>query len=132
MRQRCEERGVSVLFEVHAPIGADYAYAPAPARVHSGTVLDMLHSELSVSHAGFCPMVMHYFKVEPDGRAFPCCRAPLELELGNVFEEGVEAVWNGPAMQDLRDRMFRGDYPEPCKGCVVLDAPRWRQEERER
>ena len=75
---------------------------------------------------------MHYFKVEPDGVAYPCCRAPRELTLGNVFEEGVEAVWNGAPMQALRERMFRGDYPEPCRGCVVLEAPRWRAEARDR
>jgi radical SAM protein with 4Fe4S-binding SPASM domain len=90
-----------------------------------------MHSELSVEQAGFCPMVMGYFKVEPDGEAFPCCRAPEELRLGNVFEDGFEGVWNGEPMQQLRQRMFAGDYPESCKGCVVLDAPRWRAEARD-
>ncbi|HKX45947.1 MAG TPA: radical SAM/SPASM domain-containing protein, partial [Planctomycetota bacterium] len=128
MRRRCEERGVGVLFEVHAPLGAEHDYAGAATRVTSGAVLELMHSKLAEQRQGFCPMVMHYLKVEPDGRAYPCCRAPRELELGNVLEQGVEAVWNGAPMQELRRRMFAGDYPTPCRGCVVLEAPRWRAE----
>jgi len=131
MRRRAEERGVSLLLEVHEPLGGQFDYAEQPVRSHSGSVLEMLHAELSVAHAGFCPMVMSYFKVEPDGTAYPCCRAPEELELGNVFEEGVEGVWNGERMQELRRKMFAGEYPEPCRGCVVLDGPIWRARARE-
>jgi len=132
MRARAEQRGVSLLLEVHGALGAQYNYGPTPQKIHSGTVLEMMQAELATSYPGFCPMVMSYFKVEPDGRAYPCCRAPAELELGNVFEDGVEAVWNGTAMRRLRERMFAGDYPEPCVGCVVLDAPRWRAEAHQR
>lgn len=132
MRARAEERGVGVLFEVGGDLGAEYNYSAVNSRINSGNVLEMMHSELGVQHQGFCPMVMGYFKVEPDGKAYPCCRAPKELELGNVFEQGIEGVWNGAPMRRLRERMFAGDYPEPCKGCVVLDAPRWRAEARRR
>lgn len=126
MRARAKERGVGILFEVREPIGGEYAYGGPETRIQSGALLELMHSELSVEQAGFCPMVMGYFKVEPDGEAFPCCRAPEELRLGNVFKDGFEGVWNGEPMQELRQRMFAGDYPESCKGCVVLDAPRWR------
>jgi radical SAM protein with 4Fe4S-binding SPASM domain len=126
MRARAQERGVGILFEVREPIGGEFAYGGPETRIQSGALLELMHSELSVEQAGFCPMVMGYFKVEPNGEAFPCCRAPQELRLGNVLEDGYEAVWNGEPMQQLRQRMFDGDYPEPCKGCVVLDAPRWR------
>ena len=133
MRVRAEARGVSVLFEVHGEMGAQYDYGGNPTRITSANVLELMQGELAAAHAGFCPMVMNYFKVEPDGRAYPCCRAPHELELGNVFDEGgVDAVWNGPAMQSLREKMYARDYPAPCVGCVVLDAPRWRAEMRAR
>jgi radical SAM protein with 4Fe4S-binding SPASM domain len=132
MRARAEQRRVTVLFEVHEPLGGEYRYGAADTRIQSGAVLEMMHSELAIGHAGFCPMVMGYFKVEPDGKAYPCCRAPRELELGNVLTQGFEAVWNGAPMQRLRERMFRGDYPDSCKGCVVLDGPRWRAQARQR
>lgn len=131
MRARAEERGVGLLIEVHEPLGGEHAYNSPDTRIQSGSVLEMMHTELATSHAGFCPQVMGYFKVEPDGTAYPCCRAPHELKLGNVFEQGIEAVWNGAPMQDLRRRMFARDYPEPCKGCVVMDPPRWRAAQRE-
>jgi radical SAM protein with 4Fe4S-binding SPASM domain len=130
MRARAEERGIGLLLEVHGELGGAYPYGSPATRITSGTMLDVMHQELAVRYAGFCPHVMGYFKVEPDGRAFPCCRAPEELELGNVFEEGVEAVWNGPAMQELRRRMFAGDLPEPCVGCNVPDPARWKAAER--
>ncbi|QDU68082.1 radical SAM protein [Engelhardtia mirabilis] len=132
MRARAEERGVGIFFEVREPLGGEYNYAPVASRINSGTVLEMMHGELGIQHEGFCPMVAGYFKVEPDGRAYPCCRAPVELELGNVLEEGFEGVWNGEKMQKLRKRMFERDYPQPCVGCAVLEGPRWRAEARRR
>lgn len=132
MRARAEQRGVGVFFEVRQPLGGEYNYSEVPTAINSGSVLEMMHAELGIQHEGFCPMVAGYFKVEPDGRAYPCCRAPKELELGNVLEEGFEAVWNGEPMQRLRARMFARDYPEPCVGCAVLDGPTWRAEARRR
>ena len=131
MRARAEERKVGLFLEVHAPLGGEYPYNSPPTRILSGSILEAMHTELGASYPGFCPQVMGYFKVEPDGKAYPCCRAPHELYLGNVFEDGgVEAVWNGERAQELRRRMYAGDYPEPCRGCVVLDPPRWRAAER--
>ena len=45
--------------------------------------------------------------------------------LGNVIEDGFEAVWNGKPMQKLRKQMFDGDLPKVCQGCAVLEAPKW-------
>ncbi len=131
MRERAKQLGVSMVCEVHAPLGGHWDHASSGVRVSSGGVMELMHSELAVQQAGFCPMVGNYLKVEPDGKTYPCCRAPRELELGNVLEQGVEAVWNGEPMQRLRKRMHDRDYPEPCKGCVVLEAPKWAAKARE-
>lgn len=125
MAARAKERGVNLRIEVHAPHGKEFTNYAAPARINSPAVMEVMHLELAQKHLGFCPHVMGYLKVEPDGEAFPCCRGPRELRLGNALEEGVEAIWNGPAMQDLRRRMFSGDLPEVCVNCAVLEAPRW-------
>ncbi|MBC8451195.1 MAG: radical SAM protein [Planctomycetes bacterium] len=125
MTQRAEERGVNLRIEVHAPHGKEYTNFEAPQRINSPAVMEVMRLELAKKHLGFCPHVMGYLKVEPDGEAFPCCRGPRELRLGNVLEEGVEAIWNGAAMQDLRKRMFSGDLPKVCVGCSVLEAPKW-------
>ncbi|MDF1798041.1 MAG: radical SAM protein [Planctomycetota bacterium] len=125
MTARAEERGINLRIEVHAPHGCEHTNAEQPVRINSATVIEVMHLELDQAHLGFCPHVMGYLKVEPDGSAFPCCRGPRELHLGNVIEDGLEAVWNGEAAQDLRKRMFSGDLPEVCKGCSVLEAPKW-------
>jgi radical SAM protein with 4Fe4S-binding SPASM domain len=61
--------------------------------------------------------------VTANGNVLPCCIAPFtempydDMVLGNVFEEKLEDVWNGPRYQDWRRRML-GDRPPPaCAGC---------------
>ena len=78
---------------------------------------------LAAMHPAFCPMAMNYVKVTPDGKVFPCCRGPAELEMGNVLQEDFESVWNGPRYREFRRRMFAGDYPQVCRTCVVLTGP---------
>ena len=33
--------------------------------------------------------------------------------------EGVDAVWNGAAFQEFRDRLSSDDPPEVCRSCSV-------------
>jgi radical SAM protein with 4Fe4S-binding SPASM domain len=56
-----------------------------------------------------------------DGTAMPCCMVatPDRASLGNVVSEGVEAIWNGAAYEDFRERLGSGDPPEICKSCSV-------------
>lgn len=132
MKARGVERGVGLLFNMRPSLGGEFSNSEVPMRLTNARGLELMQTELANEFVGFCPMVMTYLEVEPNGRAFPCCRAPEELYLGNVFEQGLEAIWNGPVMQDLRRRMFEGDYPKPCVGCAVLEAPKWRLEEQRR
>ena len=125
MVRRAEERGVNLRLLVHEPHGGVHNNHPAPQRINSAAVIEVMHLELSVANLGFCPHVMGYLKVEPNGETYPCCRAPRELRLGNVLDEGFEAVWNGEPMRELRRRMFAGDLPEVCVGCSVLESPKW-------
>lgn len=132
LKARAKERGVGLLLNMRPGLGGEYTYSEVAMRLTNARALELMQTELANEFVGFCPMVMTYLEVEPNGNAYPCCRAPHELYLGNVFRDGYEAVWNGPAMQDLRRRMFAGDYPKPCVGCAVLEAPKWRLEEQQR
>lgn len=132
MKARAAERGVGLLFNMRPSLGGEFNNSEVPMRLTNARGLELMQTELANEFVGFCPMVMTYLQVEPNGTAYPCCRSPEELYLGNVFEEGLEAIWNGPKMQELRRRMFEGDYPEPCVGCAVLEAPKWRLEAQER
>ncbi|MGE0058242.1 MAG: radical SAM/SPASM domain-containing protein [Dehalococcoidia bacterium] len=61
--------------------------------------------------------------VTSNGNVLPCCITPFttvpygDIVLGNVFQESLEDIWNGPRYQDWRRRMLGAEPPEACKGC---------------
>jgi radical SAM protein with 4Fe4S-binding SPASM domain len=61
--------------------------------------------------------------VTANGNVLPCCIAPFtsvpygDIVLGNVFQQSIEEIWNGPRYQDWRRRMLGDEPPEACKGC---------------
>ncbi len=64
--------------------------------------------------------------VSVQGELAPCCALYTNegFSAGNVFEEGLEAVWNGPRMQALR-RQFR-EHRNPfavCRDCLPRSIP---------
>jgi len=65
------------------------------------------------------PWVQCFISVK--GELSPCCATYTNesVSAGNVFEEGFDAVWNGPRMQALR-RQFRS-RKNPfavCRDCI--------------
>jgi MoaA/NifB/PqqE/SkfB family radical SAM enzyme len=64
--------------------------------------------------------------ITANGTALPCCIAPFAAEefpdivLGNVFEDSLAAVWNGPRYQALRAAVeSAAPAPWPCQYCGV-------------
>ena len=66
-------------------------------------------------------------QVNPDGKVFPCCRGPDELNMGDARTQTFEEIWNGEKYQRFRQQMFDGDYPKPCTDCYVLVGNPWFQ-----
>jgi radical SAM protein with 4Fe4S-binding SPASM domain len=62
--------------------------------------------------------------VSYQGLAMPCCMiaTPDRLHLGNVAEQGVEAVWNGDAYQAFRAALSSETPPEVCRSCSVYSG----------
>ncbi len=64
--------------------------------------------------------------VTAHGTMLPCCMAPFAttdqraIVLGDVIRDGVEATWNGPTMQNFRNRHQSDDPPVPCEPCGSL------------
>jgi len=58
-----------------------------------------------------------------DGRAFPCCYYyDCQVELGNVFEEGFQQVWNGQKFQSFRKALAKSrDSIKICSVCTIED-----------
>jgi MoaA/NifB/PqqE/SkfB family radical SAM enzyme len=60
-----------------------------------------------------CALIWNYAFVDPRGRLYPC----MTLDMGNVFEEPFERVWNGPAFRAFR-RLLRREARLPlCERC---------------
>lgn len=125
VKQRAAARSVNVSLHLHAPFGGELIHRPSdPATKAPLITVRELHMEsLARLHPGFCPMAMNYVKVTPDGKVYPCCRGPDELEMGNVLEQPFDEIWNGPAYQEFRRRMFAADYPDVCASCLILTGP---------
>ena len=68
-----------------------------------------------------CSMLWVIPQINPDGRLLGCC-ANYWGDFGNVFEQGFEAVYQGPKLTYARD-MLRGKVPAradiPCTTCEV-------------
>jgi MoaA/NifB/PqqE/SkfB family radical SAM enzyme len=70
------------------------------------------------------PWVLVY--ITATGTALPCCISPFaapdysSIILGNVLEQPLEQVWNGPRYQELRSAVLSDDpAPWPCQNCGI-------------
>jgi MoaA/NifB/PqqE/SkfB family radical SAM enzyme len=59
-----------------------------------------------------CPYPWHWLNVMVDGHAIPCTFA--RKVVGNVLEDGADAVWNGPVMRQLREDLMAGRLNPLC------------------
>jgi radical SAM protein with 4Fe4S-binding SPASM domain len=58
-----------------------------------------------------------------EGDALPCCMVSTadRINMGNMLERGVDAVWNGPAYHELRTGLETGTPPAICRSCAVYN-----------
>jgi MoaA/NifB/PqqE/SkfB family radical SAM enzyme len=60
-----------------------------------------------------CTLISNYAFVDPRGRLYPC----LTLDMGNVFKDSFESVWNGTKFRAFR-RLLRREQRLPlCERC---------------
>jgi len=125
VKERAAARNVDLTLQLHAPHGGELGTPQEnkPTKAPLTTVREVHMESLAKMAPGFCSMAMNYVKVTPDGKVFPCCRGPEELEMGNVLEESFEDIWNGERYQEFRRQMFSGEYPSVCASCLVLIGP---------
>jgi radical SAM protein with 4Fe4S-binding SPASM domain len=59
--------------------------------------------------------------VSYDGHAMPCCMVstPDRASMGNMVEQGVDAIWNGPVYQAFRAQLASEVAPEVCQACSL-------------
>jgi radical SAM protein with 4Fe4S-binding SPASM domain len=56
--------------------------------------------------------------INAGGHVFPCCAYGVPKNtLGDLKEQSLEDIWNGPGFQELRRSMIEGHYLPPCRNC---------------
>jgi MoaA/NifB/PqqE/SkfB family radical SAM enzyme len=60
-----------------------------------------------------CTLISNYAFVDPRGRLYPC----LTLDMGNVFEQPFEDVWNGRRFRAFRRLLRREERLPLCERC---------------
>jgi MoaA/NifB/PqqE/SkfB family radical SAM enzyme len=73
-----------------------------------------------------CVWIWNSIQLNWDGTAVPCCRDPNgRFPLGNVFEKGLRAVFNGEAATDFRRNILtQQGKVSICKLCSGYGLPR--------
>jgi len=60
-----------------------------------------------------CTLISNYAFVDPRGRLYPC----LTLDMGNVFEQPFEEVWNGRKFRSFRRLLRKHERLPLCERC---------------
>lgn len=79
-------------------------------------------SEGSRHLEGVCPMPWRGpATVDVDGNVYPCCvQSPENLILGNLLEESLLDIWNGPKARELRRHFVEARCKaSTCHGCSI-------------
>ncbi len=65
-----------------------------------------------------CKWLWRYAVVFWDGTVVPCFSDfDGEFVLGNLREQSLEQIWNGPAAVELRRQHVEGNFPQYCVNC---------------
>jgi len=73
--------------------------------------------ELLIDSNTFCMMPWLHLHAFPDGRAYPCCFALDQYPVGNLNEDSMETVFNGPDMRQMRSNMLANKSSKQCNKC---------------
>ncbi len=80
-----------------------------------GLLPDLKSADLTPLERFPCWHCKRDMTVLPDGSVPPCREYLLESSCGNVFEEGVDAVWK--KMAGIAESQIQGQYPDKCGSC---------------
>ena len=61
------------------------------------------------------------------GRVYPCCvQSPENANLGNLFEQDLDTIWNGPEALRVRREFARTRRKlSTCQGCTIPLPREW-------
>ena len=70
-----------------------------------------------------CPFIWHHQYITWDGYYVPCCAKPFpkEMNMGNVFRDGVLSTLNSNDAKQLRNMWLHNQAPSFCSDCTYLN-----------
>jgi MoaA/NifB/PqqE/SkfB family radical SAM enzyme len=83
----------------------------------------LLHHPVEQEPWRACSRPLRLAYITAQGTALPCCIAPFtdapfdSIRLGNYLQDGVQAVWQGPAYQRFREQLYSSTPPASCRNC---------------
>lgn len=74
-----------------------------------------------------CRRVWQMSNIFSNGDLMPCCYDYRgRMKIGNIFDEPLSKLWNGPAYRELREKIFnRKDAIPECRDCTINFKPSW-------
>ncbi len=69
-----------------------------------------------------CPYLKNWIYIDPDGRINPCPYWDTAEPLGNLNSLSFNEIWEGPAYQDLRNRIWQGVFTGNCAVCPEISG----------
>ncbi len=81
---------------------------------------DLVHrfEEPNYSENNKCLYPWYATRVTPSGTVYPCS---ISVDMGNIREQSLEAIWNGPKYVQFRRTLRRHRLFPKCAKCCVLD-----------
>ncbi len=67
----------------------------------------------------YCLMPWIHFHVGNEGYVKACCVA--NITYGNINTQNLDEVWNGKAVQNLREKFLKGEIDKRCAVCYKLE-----------
>jgi len=58
----------------------------------------------------YCSKLYTWLEIDMWGKAWMCCPSWLPYPIGNVLENTLEEIWNGPRAKKLRQQIFTGNW----------------------
>jgi len=68
-----------------------------------------------------CSLLQETLTVRADGRVVACCFDLTSMSnLGNILDQSLTEIWNGPGYKAFREDFARRNYPPLCRNCAVV------------
>lgn len=83
--------------------------------------IEMWYSGLSPIPGMHCTFPWVQLYIKPDGEVLPC--EFINYSLGNILEEDVPTIWNGPKARHFRRTLKKGLFPGCLRCCKLTPRP---------